>query len=255
MASENNAVLIFDNPSKEGKIWSHHVLRILFSIHYKGIPYSFKGIEYPDIVSTFAPTTLEPKDDLIEPYEIPVLKFQTSTGFVGYEMKPSKIIQTLEELKPEPSLLFDTPRCAEYRKRFGPAFAPILQLTVGHVPRILSERSTMAFCEKRKLRWGKSVEQWIAEHPIQEGLALAEPRLRELGDWLETVPGPFVDGDSPGYADFTVASLLAFVKAVGLSDVFEAVLGFHPAIRGLYEAVGVTQTGNDRCQYLFENSK
>lgn len=253
MASESNAVLIFDNLSKEGKIWSHHVLRILFSIHYKGIPYSFQGIEYPDIVPTFASVNLEPKDDPIEPYEIPVLKFQTSNGSVGYEMKPLKIIQALEDLKPEPSLRFDTPRSVEYRTRFGPAFSPILQLTVGYIPRILSERSAVAFCEKRKLRWGKSVEQWIVEHPIQEGLAVAEPRFRELGDWLEAVPGPFVDGDSPGYADFTIASLLAFVKAAGLPDVFETVLGFHPAIRGLYDAVGLTQTGNIRCQYLFEN--
>ncbi|KAL6898649.1 hypothetical protein GGI43DRAFT_408218 [Trichoderma evansii] len=253
--AETNAVFIFDNPSKDGKIWSHHVLKILFSIHYKGIPYSFKGIEYPDIVPTFAPTSLEPKDDPIEPYEIPVLKYQTSAGSVVYEMKPSKIVQALEDLEPERSLRFDTPRSVEYRARFGPAFSPILQLTVGHVPQILSERSVGAFREKRKLRWGKSVEQWIAEHPIEDGLALAEPRFKDLGDWLEAAPGPFVDGDSPGYADFTIASLLAFVKAVGLTDVFERVLGFHPAIRGLYDAVGLTQTGNARCQYLFENSK
>lgn len=87
---------------------------------------------------------------------------------------------------------------------------------------------------------------------MRDGLAVAEPRLREFGDWLEAVPGPFVNGDGPGYADFTVASLLAFVKAVGLSDVFETVLGFHPAIRGLYDAVKLTQAGNVDCQYLFE---
>ncbi|KAH8124611.1 hypothetical protein FP744_10006398 [Trichoderma asperellum] len=255
MTSESKAVLIFDNLSKEGKIWSHHVLRVLFSVHYKGIPYSFKAIEYPDIVSTFAPTSLEPKDDPIEPYEIPVLQFQTSSGSVGYEMNVPKIIQALEHLKSEPCLRFDSPRSVEYRARFGPAFVPIIQLTVGHVPRILSERSAVAFYEKRRLRWGKSVEQWIEDHPIQEGLSVAEPRLRELGDWLDAVPGPFVDGDSPGYADFTIASLLAFVKAVGLSDVFERVLGFHAAIRRLYDAVGLTQVGNDWCQYLFEESK
>ncbi|KAL7898941.1 hypothetical protein HDV63DRAFT_81091 [Trichoderma sp. SZMC 28014] len=255
MASESDTLVIFDNLSKEGKIWSHHVLRVLFSLHYKGIPYSFKEIEYPDIVPTFARTALEPTEDPIEPYEIPVLRLQTSAGPIRHEMKVTKIIQTLEEMKPEPSLRYDTPRSVEYRSRFGPAFSPILQLTVGFVPRILSEHSVVAFCEKRELRWGISVEQWVEEHPIQEGLAIAEPRLKELGDWLEAVPGPFIDGDSPSYADFTVASLLAFVKAVGLSDVFEAVLGFHPAIRRLYDAVGLTQRGNVLCQYLFEDGK
>jgi glutathione S-transferase len=151
--------------------------------------------------------------------------------------------------------LFDSPRSVEYRARFGPAFAPILQLTVGHVPQILSEHSVETFREKRKLRWGKSVEQWVEEHPIQEGLAIAEPRIKELGDWLDAVPGPFVNGDSPGYADFNIAALIAFVKAVGLTDAFEAVLGFHPAIRRLYDAVGLTQTGNVWSQYLFEDSK
>lgn len=255
MASESDAVLIFDNLSKEGRIWSHHVLRVLFSLHYKGIPYSFKAVEYPDIISTFAPTPLEPKDDPIEPYEIPVLKFQTSAGSVVYEMNIKKIIQAIEDLKPKPSLGSDTPRSVEYRTRFGPAFAPIIQLAVGYVPGILSERSAVAFCEKRKLRWGRSVEQWIEEHPIREGLAVAEPRLSALGDWLEAVPGPFVDGNRPGYADFTIASLLAFVKAVGLSDVFETLLGFHPAIRRLYDAVKGTQAGNVWCEYLFEDSE
>ena len=255
MASESNTVLVFDNLSKDGKIWSHHVLRILFSVHYKQIPYSFESIEYPDIVSTFTLTTLKPKDDPIEPYEMPVLKFHAAGGVARYEMATARIIQALEEMEPEPSLHFDTPRSIEYRARFGPAFAPIIQLTVGHVPDILSVRSIAGFCEKRKLRWGRSVEKWIAEHPIEDGLALAEPQLRELGHWLQTTPGPFVDGNSPGYVDFTIASLLAFVKAVGLSNVFERVLGFHPAIQRLYDAVGLTQEGNAACQYLFQTNK
>ncbi|KAH8884178.1 hypothetical protein GQ53DRAFT_405795 [Thozetella sp. PMI_491] len=252
MASESDNVVIFDTPSRDGETWSHHVLRILFSLHYKGIPYSIEGIEYPDIVSTFEPTTLEPKDDPIEPYEIPVLKFQTSTGTPEYRMSTLGIIQALEDMKPEPSLLYTSPRSVEYRSRFGPAFAPILQLVVGHVPNVLSERSAEAFAQKRKNRWGKSVEQWIAEHPTREGLAVADPLIKEFGDWLELTPGPFVNGDQPGYADFTFASFLAFAKAIGRTDVFETVLGMHPAVERLYDAVRLTQLENVRCQGLFE---
>ena len=88
------------------------------------------------------------------------------------------------------------------------------------------------------------MEQWVEEHPSSEALAIAEPRFKELGDWIEETPGPFVNGDKPGYVDFTLAGNLGFVKAVGLTDVFEAVLGMHPAIRRLHDAVGQTQLGN-----------
>lgn len=244
MDFKSNTIVIFDTPGKDHKTWSHHVLRMLYSLHYKGIPYSIEGIQYPDIVSTFAPTTLEPKDDPLEPYEIPVLEIQTTSGPTQYYMEPLKIIRALEEIKPEPSLLATSPRSLEFTSRFGPAIRPIIQTTVGRVPDILPERSVESFSQKRKARWGKSVEQWVEEHPSSEALAIAEPRLKELGDWIEETSGPFVNGDKPGYVDFTLASILGFVKAVGLTDVFEAVLGTHPAIRRLHDAVGQTQLGN-----------
>lgn len=252
MTSDNDIVVVFDTPSRDGKTWSHHVLRILFSLHYKGIPYSIEDIEYPDIVSTFEPTTLEPKGDPIEPYEIPVLKFQGPSSSPQYQMLTSSIIQALEDLKPEPSLFYTSPRSVDFRIRFWPALVPIVQLAVGHVPNILSERSAEFFAQKRRNRWGKSLEQWIAEHPAKEAFAAAEPRLQELGDWIEGTPGPFIDGDQPGYADFTIVSILGFVKAIGLQDVFEEVLGMHPALERLYDAVKLTQVGNVRCQDIFE---
>ena len=252
MDSDSNIVVFFDTPSGDGKIWSHHVLRILFAAHYKGIPYSVESIEYPDIVDTFSQTTLIPKDDPIEPYEIPVLKIQGPTGSPQYHMDTKSIIEALENMKPEPSLLYNSPRSVEFRSRFGPAFAPIIQLTVGHVPSILSARSAESFRQKRKNRWGKTVEEWVVEHPPSEGVAKAEPRLKEFGDWLNQTPGPFVNGDKPGYADFAVASFIGFVKAVGLTDVCEEVLRVHPAIDRLYSAVKLSQLGNDRCHYLFD---
>ena len=252
MDSDNDTVVFFDTPSRDGKIWSHHVLRILFAAHYKGIPFSIESIEYPDIVDTFSRTTLIPKDDPIEPYEIPVLKIQGSTGSPQYYMDTLSIIGALEDMKSEPPLLYASPRSVEFRARFGPAFAPIIQLTVGHVPSILSARSAEGFRQKRKNRWGKTVEEWIAEHPPSEGVAKAEPRLKELGDWLDQTPGPFVNGDQPGYADFTIASFIGFAKAVGLTDVCEQVLRAHPAIDRLYSAVKLSQLGNGHCHDLFD---
>jgi glutathione S-transferase len=251
----SNTVVIFDTPSRDDKTWSHHVLRILFSLHYKGISYSVESVEYPDIVSTFEPTTLKPKDDLVEPYEIPVIKLQTSAGIPQYHMLIPEIIQALENIKPEPSLLYNSPRSVEFRSRFGKALVPILQLAVGHVPNILSDRSTEFFRQKRKNRWGKSVDEWIVEHPIKEGLALAEPRLKELGDWIELTPGPFIDGEHPGYVDFTIASILGYVKAIGLTDAFDQLLGMSPSVNKLYNAVGLSQQGNIRSQSLFSTGE
>lgn len=248
MASQSHKVILFDTPSKECTIWSHHVLRIVFSLHYKGIPYSVENIEYPDIVSTFAPTTLEPKSDPIEPYEIPVLKIQTPDGDWSYYMGTVDILQALDDLQPEPSLLYTSTRSAEFRSRFGPALAPIIQAVVGHVPQVLSSYSAKSFAQKRLDRWGKPVEQWRVEHPIGDCIATAETRIKELGEWLDAVPGNFVHGDLPSYADFTIASILAFAKAVGFPDVLQSALDIHPAIGKLYSGVKLTQLDNANVQ-------
>ncbi|OAA73053.1 Glutathione S-transferase, protein [Akanthomyces lecanii RCEF 1005] len=244
MASNNSTsdeVQIFIIPSKDGATWSHHEFRILYSLQHKQIPYSVKHVEYPDIESTFAPTTLAPKSDPLEPYEIPVLVVQPRSGDARYYMGALNIIQALEEIQPEHPLLYDTPRSVEFRSRFGPALAPVLQAVAGNVAGILSERSAAAFAEKRRKRWGKTVEQWAAEHPMSEALVAAKPRLEEFGDWLELVPGPFVHGDQPSYADFTVVSVLEFARAVGFAEAVEAVVGMHPSLKIIYQAVMAKQ--------------
>jgi len=250
MDSESNTIVIFDTPGKDDKTWSHHVLRILYCLHYKRIPYSIENIQYPDIIPTFAQTPLKPKDDPLEPYEIPVLKVRTASGATQYYMEPLNIIQALEEMKPEPSLLATSPRSIEFKSYLGPAVRAIIQTTAGRVPGILPERSIERFAHQRRARWGVSVEQWVEEHPSWEALTIAEPGLKELGKWLETTPGPFVNGDRPGYADFTLVSILEFVRAVGLTNVFEAVLGMHPAIKRLHDAVGQTQQENSQWRWL-----
>lgn len=239
-----DTIQIFIIPRKDGMTWSHHEVRILYSLQHKQIPYTVKHVEYPDIEPTFAPTTLEPKSDPLEPYEIPVLVAQPRSGDARYYMGALDIIQALEELQPEHPLLYDTPRSAEFRSRFGPALAPVLQAVAGHVAGILSERSAVAFAEKRRKRWGRTVEQWAAEHPMSDALLAAKPRLEELGDWLQLGPGPFVHGDQPSYADFTIVSVLEFARAVGFAEAVEAVVGMHPSLKILYEAVMAKQVAN-----------
>lgn len=252
MAPESETVVVFDTPSKDGTTWSHHVLRVLFSLNYMRIPYAIENVEYPDIVSTFESTTLQPKDSSIEPYEIPVLKIEPHAGNPRYYMGTVEIIQALENASPEYPLLYTSPRSAEFRSRFGPAFAPILQAVVGHVPNVLSERSVKSFAQKRRDTWGKPIEQWIAEHPMKEAVAAAEPRLKDVGDWLDLAPGPFVNGDQVSYADFTLASMLAFTTAVGYPNITRAVLGMHRSIQVLYDAVVLTQSAHNECLELLE---
>ena len=254
MASITNPVVVYDTPSKAGKTWSHHTLRMLFSLHYKGIPYSIKAVDYPDIIATFTPTTLTPKDDPVEPYEIPVLAFPSLINSLPtYEMLTPRIIATLEALVPEPSLLYDTPRSVEFRKHHWKALVPILQYAIPHVPLLLLPSSALFFSQKRQGRWGKSLEQWRIEHPLEEAFATAELRLEAFGQWIAETEGAFIEGASgPGYADFTFVSVLGFVRALGLEEVWGRVLGIHPALGKLWEGVGKGQVGNESCGHIFE---
>ncbi|KAH8896066.1 hypothetical protein GQ53DRAFT_804166, partial [Thozetella sp. PMI_491] len=185
------------------------------------------NVKYPDLDSSFDPTSLKPKDDPIKRYEIPVIKFQAPAGTTRYLIDPIEIVGTLNDIKPKLPLLYDSPPS---------------------VYNILSERSAELFAQKRKSRWGKSINQWIAKHPIDTGLVVAEPRIKALGDWPESTTGSFINGKQKSYADFTVASLIGFTKGAGASDITEKVLAMHPVIGRLYDAVKLTQLRNERSQ-------
>lgn len=246
-------VVVYDTLSNKGTMWSHHLLRVVLALDYKQIPYSIKSIQYPDFVSTFAATPLQPKADPIEPYETPVLEVHDADAEGGsrFYMGTTDILGALEAMQPERPLLYASPRSVEFRSLFGPAFAPILQSVVGHVPQILPQASVQAFTKKRADRWGKTVEQWIIEHPTDEALAKASNGLRAVGDWLELTPGPFVHGDAPSYADFTAVSVLLFVKEVGFPDLMQAVLRLHPALERLFCAVEEMQPEHTEMRRLF----
>ncbi|CAK7218902.1 hypothetical protein SEUCBS140593_003711 [Sporothrix eucalyptigena] len=228
---------VYDTLGHDGQIWSHHTLRILYALHRKDLSYTTQSVDYPDIESTFAPTSLPAKDDPVEPYEMPVLRFRTDGAEDLYLMDPALIIAKLDELVPDPPLRFASPRAVEARAIFGPAFAPLLQIAVGRVPTVLSERSKQGFLAKRKARWGKSLEEWVAERPQNFLLATAETRLTLFGRWLEEGnQGPFVEGSEPGYSDMTVVSILEFARRVGASEAFEAGMR-HALIARLYNAL------------------
>lgn len=246
------AVVLYDTLSNKGTMWSHHLLRVVLALDYKQIPYSIKSIQYPDFVSTFSATPLQPKADPIEPYETPVLEVRDADAEGGsrFYMGTADILQAVEAIQPEQPLLYSSPRSVEFRSLFGPAFAPILQSVVGHVPQILPQESVQAFEKKRGDRWGKTVEQWIVEHPTDEALAKASNGLKTIGDWLELTPGPFIHGGAPSYADFTVVSVLLFVKEVGFPEVMQAVLQLHPALEKLFRGVEAMQP-EDTAMRLF----
>ncbi|CAK7234011.1 hypothetical protein SBRCBS47491_008805 [Sporothrix bragantina] len=238
------SIIVYDTAGHDGRIWSHHTLRILYVLHRKGLTYTIEPVEYPDIEATFAPTSLPAKADPVEPYELPVLRFQAQGTEDLYLMDPPGIIAKLDELVPEPRLSATSPRAAEARAIFFPALAPLLQAAVGHVPSVLSDRSRQGFLAKRKARWGKTLDEWVAERPLENQLKTAEPRLLQLEEWLEQgSEGPFIDGHEPGYADMTIVSILEFVRLVGETEAFNVAMR-HKAIARLYDALSEKNVAN-----------
>lgn len=235
-------IVVYDTRGRDIPLWSHHTLRVLYALHRKGLSYTIVPVDYPDIEATFEPTSLPPKDDPVERYEIPVVLFRSTNAddkhTDEYLMEPARIIAKLDELVPDPPLPFASPHATEARALFGPALAPILQIGVGHVPGVLSDRSREGFLAKRKARWGKPLEGWVAERPQDMLLATAEPCLKAFADWLEESvrEGPFIEGTESGYADMTIVSILEYARLVGATDAFDAAMA-HPAIARLYAAL------------------
>lgn len=237
-------IVVYDTPGRDNQIWSHHTLRILYALRHKGLPYTVVPVEYPDIETTFEPTSLAPKDDPVERYEMPVVRFRevgSDADSDEYMMIQNLITSKLDALVPDPPLHFASPRTGASAALYAPFLKPLLQIGVGYVPAVLSERSRTTFLAKREARWGKPLVAWVAERPREMLLATATPHLQAFAKWLEDEEGgggkgPFIHGSQPGYGDMTIVSVLEYARLVGATGAFDAVMQY-PAIARLYAAL------------------
>lgn len=128
-----------------------------------------------------------------------------------------KIADALEEKYPEPSLRLDSPYMARVRQILVAIQSNIPGIYIPGVPReLLSERSREYFRRTREEKVGMTLEQLEKEKGGEVAWKAAKPHLQEMTALLkENSDGPFFEGKTPGYADFTWVGFLIFIRRIG----------------------------------------
>ncbi|KAF5872244.1 putative glutathione s-transferase protein [Botrytis fragariae] len=190
--------------------WSHNALKTRLLLNYKEIPYKTTWIEYPDIEPTFKSLQVQPNTSGIQ-YTIPTIQIPER----GYVQDSSTIATLLEQLYPTPSLKIETSALSQVED-----LIPKLQLSIRPfwlpllAKGLLNDASRAYFEETRKERVGMDIYEYGEKEGKEKCWEDAEPVVRELGKLLKAKGGPFIEGETPTYADFFIVATLQMINRI-----------------------------------------
>jgi glutathione S-transferase len=216
-------------------------------LNYKGIPYTQSWVSYPDIAALLKSLDVPPHKASTPPYTLPAIthKGAIKANPEGALMDSESIAVYLDELYPEPPLFPSGD--ASYtiliavRKILALISPSIRSLIIPNVVGHLDPRGQEYFERTRAVAFGKPLSE--VRPKDEEGLVAlwevlekeSEPLIKMLKG-REGKKGPFLEGEKPGYADFTLACVLAFFDRFE-RDVFDKILVLGGGeFKALYEA-------------------
>ncbi|KAL8952977.1 MAG: hypothetical protein Q9222_001153 [Ikaeria aurantiellina] len=204
------------------KCWSFNPWKTRLILNYKNIPYTTHFLEMPSIATHHSSLSIPPNlagnsNLLALPYTVPLLKLpahhdSNPTASAKYIMDSALIAHSLEALYPSPPLPLDTPAqkkietiWPQIMRTIGPAILP-------GITKILSPSSVEYFISTRQDAFGVEISDYDNPQAIEKAWGDARPFLVELAEVVKEKGGPFVDGEKVSYADFVVASIMAFLE-------------------------------------------
>jgi len=237
----SDEVILYDLPSKQGHCWSYNPWKTRLVLNYKSIPYKTEWTEYPDLKPKFEKFGIPPNETGTA-YSSPTIRLPDGS----YVMDSRRIADALERLHPNPPLHLDSPYQSRIESLIGQILTPIRAVFVPLVPKVfLNPASQAYFIPTREKAVGMGLEEFAKG--ADEGIQKASPFIRELGEMLRENEGPFLQGNTPCYADMMVLAWLRMLDRLGVSDRFFGLEGGQE-LKTLYDE-GVKQGWFDRDSY------
>ncbi|KAJ5592781.1 hypothetical protein N7537_009685 [Penicillium hordei] len=237
--------LLSDLPGPS-KSWSPNTLRTRMVLNFKGIPYTQSWVSYPDIAPLLKAHGVPPGKSAT-PYTLPAISHKGSitSNPDGVLMDSEPIAMYIDKLYPSPPLFPSGD--ASYSlviavQKIVSLISPSYRLMViPNVPSGLDERGREYFIRTRTVAFGKPLSE-VRPTDESELLALwqiiekdAEALIKMLKG-KEGKKGPFLEGESAGYADMILASILAWFQRFD-QDIFDKMLALGEGeFKTLYEA-------------------
>lgn len=131
-------------------------------------------------------------------------------------MESNNIAETIEKIKPEPSLHLDSPYVARVQEILPQIFGALRPVFIPRVPKSLLNDASVEYWLATRIKERRvSIEQYEAENPVEECFKNAELQLGEMTALLKQTEGPFFMGSTPGWADFIWVGFLVFYQRLG----------------------------------------
>ncbi|KAJ6087178.1 hypothetical protein N7467_006092 [Penicillium canescens] len=228
------------------KSWSPNTLKTRMVLNYKGIPYTQSWVSYPDIAPLLKSMDVPPHK-ISMPYTLPAIthKGAIKANPEGALMDSDAIATYLDKLYPSPPLFPSGD--ASYailiavRKIVALISPSMRSLIIPNVVGHLDPRGQEYFERTRAELFGKPLAE-VRPKDEESLVALwdiiekeSEPLIKMLKG-RQGKKGPFLEGERPGYADFSLACILAFFNRFD-RDVFDKILVLGGGeFKALYEA-------------------
>ncbi|TGO86596.1 hypothetical protein BPOR_0291g00150 [Botrytis porri] len=145
------------------------------------------------------------------PYTIPTIQIPG----VGYIQDSNTIATLLEQCYPTPSLKIETPELSQVED-----LIPKLQLSIRPLwlpllaKGLLNDASRAYFEETRKERVGMDIYEYGEKEGKEKCWEDVEPVVCGLGKLLKAKGGPFIEGETPTYADFFIVATLQMINRI-----------------------------------------
>ncbi|KAJ5594431.1 uncharacterized protein N7459_000639 [Penicillium hispanicum] len=235
------------------KSWSPNTLKVRSVLNFKGIPYTQSWISYPDIAPLIKGFGVPP-NAVGTPYTLPAIVHKSSItdNPDGAMMDSLPIVTHLDKLYPSPPLFpSGDASFALYLavNKIASLMGPFFRVAV--IPRVaecLDPRGKEYFERTRSAVFGKPLSEVRPTDP--EELAslwtLVETESKTLLKMLEGregKKGPFLEGETPSYADLVLSCHFAFLERMD-PEYFEKFLALgNGEFKALWEACSAWVSG------------
>lgn len=228
------------------KSWSPNTIKVRSVLNFKGIPYTQSWISYPDIAPLIKGFELEPNESGFA-YTLPAIvhKSSVTSNPHGAMMDSLPIVMHLDKAFPSKPLFPSGD--ASYAllmavvKIAGGMSPALRELIVPQVAGYMDPRGKEYFVESRSKIFGKPLSEVrpTDQGAIDEIWKQVDDNIGTLVTMLrgrEGKKGPFFEGETPGFADLYLASLIAFFERIDQGS-FERLMSIgNGELRALWEA-------------------
>ncbi|KAJ5372333.1 hypothetical protein N7517_004339 [Penicillium concentricum] len=237
--------LLSDLPGPS-KSWSPNTLRTRMVLNFKGIPYTQSWVSYPDIAPLLKAAGIPPTKSAT-PYTLPAISHKGSitSNPDGVLMDSDPIAMYIDKLYPSPPLFPSGDASYSLMVAVLKILALISpstrSLVVPNVPSGLDERGRKYFIQTRSEAFGKPLSE-VRPTDETELLALWQLVEKESETLIKMLKGkdgkkgPFLEGETAGYADIILAGVLAFFQRFDQGNFEKLLVLGNGEFKALYEA-------------------